>query len=48
MTFPCFLHHVFASDWQAGTFETRIPATQPPRLCFCMRNLGGFSFSGVA
>ena len=21
-----------------------ILATQPPRLCFCMRNLGGFSF----
>lgn len=21
-------------------------STQPPRLCFCMRNLGGFSFAG--
>ena len=28
----------------------RIRATQPPRLCSCMRNLGGFSFveRGVA
>lgn len=22
-----------------------VNSTQPPRLCFCMRNLGGFSFS---
>lgn len=24
-----------------------LSSTQPPRLCLCKRNLGGFSFSGA-